>query len=223
VNTAPCSQQIAALRLSGAHRLEPVRFHYLELLAQRAQTQPERVRRILEARLAQALAEWRLRHEGAHADCSADAPGQTTQAPVQSGLRGLLDYLAQHAPQAVPQAVAEAQGLESLEGLEGGVGTRTELKSVRHFRNTWSRLSADRQLALALDQAPKNAGPINSHMLVLRSLALMREISPDYLNRFISYADTLLCLEHSEQVQQAASRVDREGGSARKARPRRSR
>jgi len=24
---------------------------------------------------------------------------------------------------------------------------------------------------------------------------LMRDISPDYLNRFISYADTLLCLD----------------------------
>jgi hypothetical protein len=32
-------------------------------------------------------------------------------------------------------------------------------------------------------------------MLVLRSLALMREISPDYLNRFMSYADTLLSLD----------------------------
>ena len=66
---------------------------------------------------------------------------------------------------------------------------------MRQFRNTWSKLSANKQLAQALDTAPKNAGPINSHMLVLRSLALMREISPDYLNRFMSYADTLLCLD----------------------------
>ena len=51
----------------------------------------------------------------------------------------------------------------------------------------------------ALEQAPKNAGPINSHALLLRSLALMREISPDYLNRFMSYADTLLCLEQCDK------------------------
>ena len=36
-------------------------------------------------------------------------------------------------------------------------------------------------------------------MLVLRSLALMRDISPDYLNRFMSYADTLLCLDQGEK------------------------
>jgi hypothetical protein len=80
---------------------------------------------------------------------------------------------------------------------------RTELKSVRQFRNTWSKLSADKQVAKALHQAPKNAGPINSHMLVLRSLALMREISPDYLNRFMTYADSLLCLDQHEQAKYA--------------------
>jgi hypothetical protein len=73
-----------------------------------------------------------------------------------------------------------------------------ELKAIRQFRNTWSKLSVDKQVAQALDQAPKNAGPINSHMLVLRSLALMRDTSPDYLNRFMSYVDTLLCLDQGD-------------------------
>jgi hypothetical protein len=71
---------------------------------------------------------------------------------------------------------------------------------VRHFRNTWSKLSVDKQVAKALGQGPRNAGPINSHRLVLASLALMREISPDYLNRFMCYADALLCLDQSGQV-----------------------
>jgi hypothetical protein len=34
---------------------------------------------------------------------------------------------------------------------------------------------------------------------VLHSLALMRDISPDYLNRFLSYVDTLLCLEQVDR------------------------
>ena len=61
-------------------------------------------------------------------------------------------------------------------------------------------------MAQALGQAPANAGPINSHMLVLRSLALMRDISPDYLNRFLSYADTLLCLDPGEKEKPAAAK-----------------
>jgi len=76
---------------------------------------------------------------------------------------------------------------------------RTELKSVKYFRNTWSKLSAERQVTQALGQAPKNAGPINSHVVALRSLALIRDTSPDYLNRFMSYVDTLLSLEQGER------------------------
>ena len=89
---------------------------------------------------------------------------------------------------------------------EGFSGLRTELKTVRSSRNIWSKLSASRQVTRALEQAPKNAGPINSHMLILRSLALIRDISPDYLNRFMSYADTLLSLDQGEKDKPANPR-----------------
>jgi hypothetical protein len=51
-------------------------------------------------------------------------------------------------------------------------------------------------------------------MLVLRSLALMRDIAPDYLNRFMSYVDTLLCLDQHQQDKQApASKAATKAGS----------
>jgi hypothetical protein len=105
--------------------------------------------------------------------------------------------------------------------LNETVAARPELKSVRLFRSTWSKLSADKQLNAALDKAPRNAGPINSHMLVLRSLALMRDISPDYLNRFISYADTLVHLEQSEKPKTALPKTEAEGAVGKKAKVRR--
>jgi hypothetical protein len=37
-------------------------------------------------------------------------------------------------------------------------------------------------------------------MLVLRSLGLMRDLSPDYLNRFMGYVDTLLFLDTPQTV-----------------------
>jgi hypothetical protein len=37
-------------------------------------------------------------------------------------------------------------------------------------------------------------------MLVLRSLGIMRDVSPDYLNRFMNYVDTLLCLDQAGQA-----------------------
>ena len=72
-----------------------------------------------------------------------------------------------------------------------------DASALHYFRTTWTRLRTGKKLAQALQQAPKNAGPINSHNLVLRSLALMQDISPDYLNRFVVHVDALLSLDAS--------------------------
>ena len=41
----------------------------------------------------------------------------------------------------------------------------------------------------------EDAGPLNSSRLVHRSLTLMRGLSPEYLQQFLAYADTLSWLE----------------------------
>jgi hypothetical protein len=75
----------------------------------------------------------------------------------------------------------------------------SEMASVRRFREAWSRIAAEDQVDQAVGRGPVNAGPLNSHMLVLRSLALMRKLSPDYLRRFLSHVDTLLWLDQANQ------------------------
>lgn len=182
------SAQLTGLRQAGADLYDPVTVHYLQALLERAAGYQGEVRRLLDARLAQGLQALQLRFEQAQREAPPADASQEHSAP----LRELSRYIAQ----LVPEQLGVSQG----GALSSAVGSRPELKSVRHFRNTWSKLSADKQVAKALDQAPKNAGPINSHMLVLRSLALMREISPDYLNRFMCYADALLCLDESGQA-----------------------
>jgi hypothetical protein len=77
---------------------------------------------------------------------------------------------------------------------------------VRQFRQTLSQLNIQKQVIQAIAQAPQNAGPINSHMLVLRSLGRMRELSPDYLNRFMGYVDTLLSLEAAGRLKPLAKK-----------------
>jgi hypothetical protein len=86
-------------------------------------------------------------------------------------------------------------------GLPGGTGATAgvELRSVRRFREVWSRIAAEDQVQRAMVRGPGNAGPLNSQMLVLRSLALMRDLSPEYLRRFMAHAETLLWLDHESQ------------------------
>ena len=79
-------------------------------------------------------------------------------------------------------------------------GTHRESPRVRQFRKQLRQISVQKRVSKAIARAPQNAGPINSHMLVLRALGLMRDISPDYLNRFMAQVDTLLCLEDAEKA-----------------------
>ncbi len=207
---------LASLRAAGAERFASVRWHYLVSLAERAGAYGGNVKRMLEAKLVHALEAFKQQFEQAQIQANGIVLQGTQRYPYAAAdlqrlygagdfkevqrliarlkagehcasLRTLTEQLAQHA---LENAAAHPQQIAA---------PRAELKILRNSRSTWSKLSADKQVAQAFAQAPKNAGPINSHMLVLRSLALMRDISPDYLNRFISYADTLVCLEQGEK------------------------
>lgn len=225
----PLHEALAALQQAGADRLDPVQWHYLQALATRMAQQDARVQTLLQPKLHAALAALRKRMQhgaqqgmptaglqGAIVEPAGKADGANAaivpSAPARSPLAALTQYLSQQSQAIETQA---RSGLESV-GTATGSSLRPELKAVRQFRNTWSKLSADQQLNRALEQAPHNAGPINSHMLVLRSLALMRDISPDYLNRFMSYADALLCLD--QPLQEPAMATKATGAVAKKAR-----
>ncbi|MEJ7929832.1 DUF2894 domain-containing protein [Ramlibacter sp. AN1015] len=97
-----------------------------------------------------------------------------------------------------------------------------EIRSARRFRQTWARMAAEDQVRNAAQRRPEGAGPLNSQVLVLRSLEWMRELSPDYLQRFLEVADTLLWLEQAEPTK-AASRpgAGKAAGTAAKTSPRR--
>ena len=55
-----------------------------------------------------------------------------------------------------------------------------------------------RQIALSQDQAPENPGPLNSHLLVLRTLRRMRDLAPAYLERFMAHAQALMWLDQAK-------------------------
>ncbi|RZI42638.1 DUF2894 domain-containing protein [Herbaspirillum sp. HC18] len=206
---------IASLRAAGADRFDPVRLHYIDVLAKRASAHEGSAKRLLDAKLAQALAAFKDRFDVAQCEARDAVERSAKQYPHAAndlqrlfaagdfkGLRRSAATLGANEQRTSLGALVRRLEQDSPENGDSrpqeNAGSRPELKTLRNFRNTWSKLSVDIQVARVLEQAPKNAGPINSHMLALRSLALMREISPDYLNRFMSYAETLLSLDQCE-------------------------
>lgn len=146
---------------------DAVRAHYAQAMQRRMQAAPEAVQRVLQERLQRALAE------------TAVAPEVGETKPPRARQKTTLSPLAQ-----LNQTLATAQA-------------GPDLKSAQRFRETWSRICAEEEVTQAVERGPENAGPLNSHMLVLRTLGLMRDLSPDYLRRFMSHADTLLWLDQA--------------------------
>ncbi len=73
--------------------------------------------------------------------------------------------------------------------------TLPEMGMLDDVRKLWSCVHANSQVQRSLEHSPENAGPLNSSSLVHRSLTLMREVSPGYLQQFMSYVDALSWLE----------------------------
>lgn len=132
------------------------------------------------------------------ADRSGAAPASAAK-PAPSALGRLLQDL-----QALQTSTPAPQTLRP--GRRRGSRLPPENPRVRQFRQQLQTISVNKQVQQALAQAPQNAGPINSQRLVLRALALMRDISPDYLQRFMTHVDTLLCLESAQPSRSPAVR-----------------
>ena len=91
------------------------------------------------------------------------------------------------------QATREDQDLPGSDDAQ-------ELKAVHHFREALQRQHADRLVTQAIMAAPQDAGPLNPQKLALRSLAIMRDESPAYLARFVSYVDAVFWLERLDTL-----------------------
>ncbi len=112
-----------------------------------------------------------------------------------SPVASLHDALHAHQPPLAGQT--EAQTLPSAPASSGTppLPPRRELRALSELRAVQARLSIEKRIANAIAHPPANAGPMNAHRLVTRAVSTMQQISPDYLNRFVGYVDTLMALE----------------------------
>lgn len=185
---ASSAPTLELMRQAGAHDFDAVGWHYIEVLTAKTQTHSGTTQALLQAKLDKALGDLLARMAAAKSLGQSAAP-TALMAPVSTSPSPLGQLLQEMAPLSQPTPSAPAR--------DKSTAWRAENPRVQQFRKTLSKLSVQKQVTQAIAQAPHNAGPINSHMLVLRSLGLMRELSPDYLNRFMAYVDTLLCLEEA--------------------------
>lgn len=184
------SAQLDAWRQQQLDRHDPLGFAVIEALQSRAQAQQGAVRKLLDARLATMVAAYAARI----AEQTARAPRRGRGAPAPgaeraSPLSGLLATLAAHAhtqappvPRDAPLDTAPAPAFPAL-------------PAISEFRDLWATVRNESQKRISLAQGPGDGGPLNSAVLVHRSLTLMSELSPGYLQHFLMYLDNLAWLE----------------------------
>ncbi|MDY4283347.1 DUF2894 domain-containing protein [Xanthomonas sp. LF06-19] len=205
------TDRLAAWRAEHAERLDPLRFRFLEALARRTEAQQGKARELLEQKLSALL--------DAYAAALAAAPQSAGDAEaavraMQPGPLGALLAQSRHAAVAIRAGNDHGANLEA----NGEASTATDaidtelpapsplptaaarltapqLPAVEDARRLWTELRSRSQLRQSLQPAPADAGPLNSGVLVHRALALMRTLSPGYLQHFLSYVDALSWLQ----------------------------
>lgn len=209
----PAADRLAQWQREGASQADPLRFAYLQALARRVRSASPALQQRLQPRLDAAVADYAGRLAQLQAQAAEEARALAARHPgLARQLRRLqaagdlsgIRQLAAASPRTMPATpLAElqrylAQVSPTVQGAE--LAGREELASVRRFRRAWSRGRSQEQLALATLRKPAQAGPLNSHALVLESLALMQALSPDYLRHFMVHVETLQWLEGAREA-----------------------
>lgn len=195
--------KLALLCEAGCEKSEPVRLRQAEVLLGKLQAQQGRVRALLNQRLDVLL-------DALHAHLAPrnNVPEKPLQERAAAAMRGSPGLAGLHDLVACLQAASAADRLTEVVGgayaslaaaeAEPVAGVPVEPKSLRYFRNAWSKLSEEQRLLEAMADLPENAGPLNAHLLMHRALQRMNALSPDYLGAFLSYAETLVWLEAAQ-------------------------
>ena len=178
--------QLQAWRETGADRFDPPRFELIAALAQRAQRYAGSAREQLDARLslltdayAQLVA----------VEVAEPAAKTRMESPLQSLLLQLeADPLQYQLPLSTSNATAG--NADTVDGNEASL-----MPALDEFQQLWSRIRIDSLLRQCLDSLPEDAGPLNSSVLSYRAMALMQDLSPEYLQHFIAYVDVLTWME----------------------------
>ncbi|KRB03253.1 DUF2894 domain-containing protein [Lysobacter sp. Root690] len=205
-----------AWREQGADRMSRVRFQRIDALERRAASHDGEVRRLLDARLAELIAAYAADLETAAFPIATRDEDAATNTPASDAIGALVGYIAEQAALRDEIAADDATPRPAF----------PELAALDDFRKLWSAVRVENQTRVSLEQVPTDAGPLNSGALVHRSLTLMREVSPGYLQHFMAYVDALTWLERmsddgvlaSDDTSQAAANGKRTRDKPRKRR-----
>lgn len=187
-NGTPAHAVLDAWRDQGADRIDPIAFHYMAALHRRAAGHGGETRRVLENRLSALIQAYADDLQRAAPETEGGNRTTAPEARAHGMLRELADELAcRTASRNGTSAAAETELRAAF----------PEMPALDDVRRIWDSVRTDSQMRRSLEPSSTDAGPLNSSRLVHRALTLMRELSPGYLQQFLSYIDVLSWLQQA--------------------------
>ncbi len=207
-------QELAKLRKTGGDHFDPVRFRYIEAMVRRSARCSGAAASAIATRALDAIDAYRIALQ--QSDEGEPAPAATATRGAREGLAALTALLAKNSDEIIEAGSDNSldqrlrqEELEIVRSLSGNDTTANgpanitagELGAVRQMRDALHRVDTERRISRFSREAPDESGPLNPQRLVTDTLATMYQLSPRYLSRLISYADTLLWLEQAGACQ----------------------
>lgn len=204
--SAVLKQRLQTLAEAGAKTVAPARFARAQALLEYIERQPlpphvlplqAPLMRQLDA-LQQALDE----HVDGAARGSDPRPGRTALAALPPALQRGVQAMSPPSPRRALEARLRAQESEAFGGvdtpqaevaMEGLVAARRYRES--HAAQVVAQLLLEFRAAL-----PEAPGPLNPETLVIRALAKLQSVSPEYVERLMRHAEVLCTVQRAAKV-----------------------
>ncbi|MBW2942148.1 DUF2894 domain-containing protein [Zhongshania aquimaris] len=241
---AELQQDIALLREEMGHLYDSARFRFIESMSERAADLRAPAQEILQTKIADALARYRIDQEAKAQRIATSLAelGESDRALAEALLNNGDEFafkklLLTHQNNTRPsdKAIAKVMALRELldekpvssdasasalerqlreqerQSLSGAAYTadialsqgdaepmpdQRPLQASQKMQVFQQRSAIAKRVEIAIQQGPESPGPLNPQMLALKALTAMRDLSPQYLHRYVNYLDALFWIDH---------------------------
>ena len=178
-----------------------IKLQLAELLLQQAARARESVAGVLYQRIEALLA------NADNPTANIDSEDKQPLATEPSALARLLDEFRSSGKESIPESELDKKILEQNARLIGAIETKPALpaqtaerglRAAHKLRHQQGRNARRDKVQFALDSRPENPGPLNPHMLAVQILSQIQSVAPGYLERLVTYMDTLAVLDQQQ-------------------------
>ncbi len=218
---ADISATLEQLKQTNAHRINPAHFSFIETLLTKSQNANANTQVIIHQKLS---AELSLYAEQVERNQAAASENKVELEPPISAIAALSLQLSK--PDEAPVVASDNLSLSetialhetnALKKYNNGQAvqakksaSKPELKAFNSFKQFKEKYDSDKLVEQLINDRPEQLGPLNPQLLLIKSVASMKDLSPHYLSRFVTYIDTLLRLEDASKLKPAKHKKKRQ-------------